>query len=475
MPPLDSSSLPVYLSDSNEKLVQSKISSPYGVPIIADTSKEYGQSSSSGSIPALKAISTLSSSSFNGIPWEEYVTSRNKKYYYNVETGLVTWDPPAKFVHGTSVKVPSPPPDPENETVRGLLTDPSKVEFFKKFLESEKTNNEMLFYMDVESLMKEDDKSDHHLKEIDLLKMQAIYAKYIIKGAPFPVGLSPKTLKELRKVFKRHEKGDKGALKRDVFCAAQREIFKVMELSQFPLFMKSMFYISMYNSMMSRAPYELPDILWKEFKIAAQGGPQEGWEYVLENKGVLVYRKEYKGTPGISIRGSSVVPLSPEEMRIFAVSIDLRKEWDYLYGGARVVEFIDEKTAIVHLEFRRPKWAIGYDPHDFVMIRTERTEEDGTIMVLSRSVVHKDVPPRKGYVRSELEVSGFFIKPCGESSSVVVYVNQAELHGIPKWAENRFLNKRALLIGKIRKFIEKEFKEMREKKKVPAWRAKNLL
>ncbi len=63
------------------------------------------------------------------------------------------------------------------------------------------------------------------------------------------------------------------------------------------------------------------------------------------------------------------------------------------------------------------------------MIRTERRQEDGTILILSRSVVHKEAPERKGYNRSEVEVSGFVIKPCGATSSVVIYVNQANMKG----------------------------------------------
>jgi hypothetical protein len=32
-----------------------------------------------------------------------------------------------------------------------LLNDPTKVEFFRRFLESEESNHEILFYMDVEN------------------------------------------------------------------------------------------------------------------------------------------------------------------------------------------------------------------------------------------------------------------------------------------------------------------------------------
>mmetsp|Transcript_23489 Transcript_23489/g.32855 ORF Transcript_23489/g.32855 Transcript_23489/m.32855 type:complete len:768 (-) Transcript_23489:959-3262(-) len=402
--------------------------------------------------------------------WEEYVTDDGKKYYYNVITMEASWIKPRNFTQGLMKgnEKPQPPPDPSKETTVALLSDPAKIEFFKRFLESEEQNNEILFYLDIQNLLGSLPKSGQ-LLEVDKLRMQAIYSKYLMKGAPFPLQVSKKVSKSISDRFK----GKKGSepLTADIFNEALNEVIHQLETSQFPRFMKSMFYICMYNAIVSKSAYELPDILWKEFKVAAEGGGQDGWEYVTETKGVLVHRKEFAGTVGVSVRGSGVIPLAPEDMRTFAVSIPLRKNWDLLYSGGRIIEKVDDRTVIYQIEFKAPKWAAAfYRGHDFVMIRTEKVEPDGTIMVLSRSIVHQDAPERKQYQRSDVEVSGFVIKPCGEQASVVIYVNQAEMKGIPKWAERSFLNKRALLVRKIRKYVEKELKESKAEKRIPAWK-----
>ncbi len=61
------------------------------------------------------------------------------------------------------------------------------------------------------------------------------------------------------------------------------------------------------------------------------------------------------------------------------------------------------------------------------MLRTEKVEPDGALLLLARSVVHPDAPEKKGITRSELDIGGWVIKSCGTHSSVVIYVNQSNL------------------------------------------------
>jgi len=280
------------------------------------------------------------------------------------------------------------------------------------------------------------------------------------------VNLSPRVKKEIKKNFK-DGKGKKGEINAAIFNESQQEMVHLIEKEQLPRFMKSMFYITMYNSMIHRMPYELPDQLWKELIICADGTESDGWEYVTEKKGVLVHRRRFSGSNMICLRGSSVIPIPPEELYIFTVNMELRGKWDNL-AAAEVVEKLDEKTIICQLSYDPPKvLAPMFNGHDFLILRTERREPDGTIVVLSRSVVHKDIPVERGYTRDEIDISGFIIRPCGATSSVIIYVTQASMGGIPKFAEEGYINKRPLMLATMRKFVEKELKD---KKKVPIWR-----
>lgn len=150
------------------------------------------------------------------------------------------------------------------ETTESLMTNPAKVEFFRKFLESESSNSEILFYMDIENF-KQHLPTEGHLTQSDCLKAQAIYSKYIKKAAPFKVKLSAGAVKGVKKGFKdwkkeREQGGPVGkGLPRTLFDEMQMEIIALIEQEQLPRFMKSMFYITMYNAMVNRTPYELPD------------------------------------------------------------------------------------------------------------------------------------------------------------------------------------------------------------------------
>jgi len=358
-----------------------------------------------------------------------------------------------------------------------LLQDPVKMEFFKNFLQTEESNDEILFYIDVEQFNKNigvyksslHNSEDIMLSGIDLNRAEAIYNKYLRKNSPYAIKISENASKNLDKAFKQLAKSKK-PINMFIFDEAKESIIQNLQKEQLPRFMKSMFYITMYNNVTTRKPYELPEQVFKEFLLAAEGGVEEGWTYESETKGILIHKKQFLGEEYICVRGSGVVPLPIEEMHVFATSMKLRQFWDFKCT-ARIIQNLDDKTVVAQYEYKPPKWAPMYNNQDFVVIRTEKTQPDGTIVILSRSIIHKDAPPRKGYTRSEVECSGFILRSCGNNSTVVVYVSQAKMNGVPKWAEAKLCNKRALLPYKIRKFVEKELKD---KKKVPVWKEADI-
>lgn len=80
-------------------------------------------------------------------------------------------------------------------------------------------------------------------------------------------------------------------------------------------------------------------------------------------------------------------------------------------------------------------------------------------MVLSTSIFHPDPKAQavKGIVRGEIDLAGFIIKPISLSSCKVDYLVQVDLKDnlVPAVIANIFVNKRALIIEKIRKFVKK--------------------
>jgi len=390
--------------------------------------------------------------------WLECITAEGQLYYYNRADGTSTWDKPLDYETLGTPQQNSKAPVPE--TTVGLLQDPAKIEFFRKFLESEASNGEILFYMDVQNFRRNARKP---LLKADFMRAEAIFLKYIKKGSPFEVKMTPTVTKALRKTFKEALKDPtNNKVTSDIFDDAEKSILHNLEQEQLPRFMKSMFYITMYNSVLLKTSFELPEELWNQFVVASEGGVEDGWTYVSNTKGILVHKKQYRDNDMFCTRGSTVIPLPLEEMYIFGKSIKLRENWDNYCTGGRVVEQLDERTAVIQYEFKPPKWAPMMKSHDFVTIRTEKILDDGTILLLSRSIIHPDAPERKGITRSEVDVTGFVLRSCGTNSCVVIYTTQAHLKGVPKWAEASAVNKRALLPNKIRKFVEKELKDKKK-------------
>jgi hypothetical protein len=154
-------------------------------------------------------------------------------------------------------------------------------------------------------------------------------------------------------------------------------------------------------------------------------------------------------------------------MYIFATNIELRERWDIYYKGGKLVDRYDEKTVVVQFQFHPPKWLPMLKERDFVLLRTQKVEADGSILVLSRSIVHQSCPERKEYSRGEIELAGFVLRPCGNNSCVVVYIQEVGITGVPKYLKEKIILKRGMVPHTIRKFV---LKEQKDPDHVPLWK-----
>lgn len=78
-------------------------------------------------------------------------------------------------------------------------------------------------------------------------------------------------------------------------------------------------------------------------------------------------------------------------------------------------------------------------PRDFVLMRSWLdTGPGGEAMLISRSVEHKDYPPKKGFIRATSHLTGFVLRPHGPSSCVLSYVTHCDPQGaLPPWLVNK--------------------------------------
>ncbi|CAH1710587.1 unnamed protein product [Chironomus riparius] len=78
-------------------------------------------------------------------------------------------------------------------------------------------------------------------------------------------------------------------------------------------------------------------------------------------------------------------------------------------------------------------------PRDFVLQRSWLdTGPNGEQMLISRSVPHKDFPPKKGYVRAFTHITGFLLRPMPTAGCMLNYVAQCDPCGkLPPWLVNK--------------------------------------
>ena len=67
---------------------------------------------------------------------------------------------------------------------------------------------------------------------------------------------------------------------------------------------------------------------------------------------------------------------------------------------------------------------------DFVMSRSVKVNDDGSISANHVSVEHPEMGDQKGYVRGEIDVSGYYITPTGDNSCKCYYVVQLDPKGV---------------------------------------------
>ncbi|CAM6082696.1 unnamed protein product [Calypogeia fissa] len=107
-----------------------------------------------------------------------------------------------------------------------------------------------------------------------------------------------------------------------------------------------------------------------------------------------------------------------------------RHEWDFCYLRGKVIEHIDGHTDIIHKQFHTNWMPWRMKPRDLVLLRYWRREDDGSYVILYRSVKHDKCPPRRGFVRAKLKSGGYVIAPLGpqgpQSRSLVRHMITAD-------------------------------------------------
>ncbi|CAN6271095.1 unnamed protein product [Urochloa humidicola] len=135
-----------------------------------------------------------------------------------------------------------------------------------------------------------------------------------------------------------------------------------------------------------------------------------------------------------AMRAVGVVDATCEAIFGLVMSMDVtRYEWDCSFRHGSLVEEIDGHTAILYHRLQLHWCQMLVWPRDLCYARYWRRNDDGSYVVLFRSIEHPNCGRQRGFVRAFIESGGFKISPLkcrnGRPRTQVQHLMQIDLKG----------------------------------------------
>ncbi|KAH8935094.1 hypothetical protein BDL97_17G012300 [Sphagnum fallax] len=179
------------------------------------------------------------------------------------------------------------------------------------------------------------------------------------------------------------------------------------------------------------SPDVIADSPWQIF------GCKNGLRLFRESNDQQGLSSKIQGEDSAALMAVGVVHATCES--VFATVMALgpsRAEWDFCFLRGRVIEHIDGHSDVIHKQFNRYWTPWRMKPRDLVIHRYWRREDDGSYVILYRSVTHQKCPPRQKFVRAWLKSGGYVISPLLPQAIRELYkVKPADYKPIPTLVE----------------------------------------
>lgn len=154
----------------------------------------------------------------------------------------------------------------------------------------------------------------------------------------------------------------------------------------------------------------------------------------LENLNMsLSYQRDAENNM-VLMRSCVLLQYSVNEVLSLLTISDLLPLWDEKVHAANVTQQLDPSSDVLHLVFT-PN-ASFYSHKDFCLLRSITQLQDGSAILLYRSVAIPSCGEVKGYHRCMLPPSGFVVSPLSESETLLTLVLQLDEDGVLIYASD---------------------------------------
>ncbi|CAG8555102.1 4081_t:CDS:2 [Paraglomus occultum] len=157
---------------------------------------------------------------------------------------------------------------------------------------------------------------------------------------------------------------------------------------------------------------------------------KSGWQFHAESKGVKTYMKDIPGKSMPMMRGEQTFKGHWTADDILAVinSLDFRPFWDDRYEDGEVVERLGTTDMLLRTSMKGSFLVSGRDLS--VCATVDRDPVTGAIWTIGTSVVDPKIPETRKYVRADLDMAGWYLKPQFDSNGFVTAVEIVYVVGI---------------------------------------------
>jgi hypothetical protein len=171
---------------------------------------------------------------------------------------------------------------------------------------------------------------------------------------------------------------------------------------------------------------------------ASKESKEDGWEIQLDKKGLKVMTKCTKDSPINILKLVAEVPLPMNSIYNVLHDPEYRKTWDENMIEGFLIEKLDAYNDVGYYAAKSPVWTISN--RDFCNIRSWYTPpDDSERVIINHSVPHPKCPEKKGFVRANSILTGYWLRPFpgDDSKTILIYMTRTDPGGwIPAWVVN---------------------------------------
>eukprot|EP00002_Diphylleia_rotans_P002389 TRINITY_DN1150_c0_g5_i2.p1 TRINITY_DN1150_c0_g5~~TRINITY_DN1150_c0_g5_i2.p1 ORF type:complete len:753 (+),score=92.79 TRINITY_DN1150_c0_g5_i2:50-2308(+) len=142
--------------------------------------------------------------------------------------------------------------------------------------------------------------------------------------------------------------------------------------------------------------------------ILAESRDNNSWRILIDNSDVLVFTKEVSRKSVLCFKSVTLVETDPSTLRSFLLRDNPRKSWNPMFRSVSRVEEIryDQEVVNVTMPMLGP-----VKPRDMCCLKVTRDTIEGGFIMGMKSVFHPDNPEVQKYVRAEMILQGYTVRP----------------------------------------------------------------